>query len=169
MSERLIDSVGEAVQASGGINQFQQQMDSLKQLDGKTLEERQKILPGYNNMINDVNYIWNNPGKVDETMNAIRNSPDLDRDVSLTLTMNDGAYIGGNKIAGTDPTVIRLIASGIVNGPDESKFFSSRSAAEGYSSQEYERLTKKSLSGQLSFTTFQNGLKEKKLTPVKSN
>ena len=159
-ADGVIQTLGEAIQSSGGVENFQKQIDSLKQLEGKTTAEKEKILPGYSNMLADVGYVWNNPGKVDETFNAVKEAGEISKGVPLKLTMDNGAYLGNQPITGTDPTVIRLIASGVVTKDYEYKDLGFRKNAEAMAISKENTYSQKFSSGQLSFTNFQNGLRE---------
>ncbi|MDP2925679.1 MAG: hypothetical protein Q8N99_04880 [Nanoarchaeota archaeon] len=171
MSNLFISSIDKSIKESGGVGKFQSTMSEYANIKDYSTQEKEKIMPGYSNMIDDTHYIWNNPDKVDETFRAISNAQNyygrLSRGNPITYTMDKGAYIGGNHIQGTDPIVVRLIASGIFYGNNQYENLGTLKQAQAYQSY----LDYKYSSGPKSFSSYKKNILEQstKQPAVKSN
>ena len=115
MSSLFVGNLGSQIQEMGGPAVFVSNMDRLRGILSDSTINPENLMPGYTNLIRDMNYIYNNPQAFDRTVQAIAQAGSITYGNSLRLTMNDGAYLGSTKIEGTDPVVVRFIASNAAN------------------------------------------------------
>ncbi len=121
MSSTFEDTLNGMVESMGGESQFLTSMDYLGKMKATGVNLEQS-LPGYSKLIDDFYYVYQNPEKFDETMNAISGAGQMSPGVPFTMTMNEGAFLGGEKIQGADPQVIRLIASSAIMNPQPATY-----------------------------------------------
>ena len=116
LDENFRKTFAQEIAKSGGYDSFVSKMNMFNAIENKGINVKETFSSYFPNdeydRISAVNYLWKNPDKYDETMQAISNAGSARYGVGFKLTGTDGAYLGSTKVEGVDTKILGLFVDG---------------------------------------------------------